>query len=332
MSEMPRRELPWEELPEGGTDVERRLRALLAEESDTMRVGVIPHVEIVREGRRARRRRRAVLGAGLSVLIAVPTGAFAAHSFQGSDAQPSLTAAPSPGTVAPGAGADGTADAADPEGEPAPGLPQPPSDPERQLLDGITLEDARAQLRMCLDEYGDDGGYGWPEGEQVPIDPADLKILLAWQGHGGENQGPGPIRRVLAVTVAGEGYAELVCNQSMGEADAGTGMQSVVGTAPPERTEVIDSHWQRYHTPEMGLDGDWESELPFRWAYFNHVDEEAVARVTVEYGGETQEAILDGGFFLSSGVVDTAPDAHPVVVGYDAEGEVVYDSRDVPQP
>jgi hypothetical protein len=313
--------------PGEDTPLERRLRALLAEEGHAVPVRGTPHIEIMEEGRRVRRRRRAVLGAGLSVLIAVPAVALAAQGSYGSDT-PSPAAAGEPSeTTRPGSGTGGTPEA-EPNEEPVPDQPLPPSDPERQLLDGITLEEARAQLRMCLDEYADDEGEGWLDDGLPKLDASDLKILLAWQGHGGENQGPGPIRRVLAVSVADVGHAELVCNQSMGETTAGTGMQSALGFEPPERPEVIGRDWDRYHTPEEGLDGDWGSELPFRWAYFNYVDEGAVARVTVEYGGETQEAIVDGGFFLTAGSVETPPDAHPVVLGYDEEGEVVYDSRE----
>jgi hypothetical protein len=308
------------------TPAERRLRALLAEEGLAVHVGGAPHAEIVQEGRRARRRSRTVLGAGLAVLVAVPAVALAAQGFQDSEARPPVAGNTSD-ALTPGAGGEQPPEATEPPEETPSDQPRPPSDPERQLLDGITLEEARAQLTGCLDEYM--GRPAWGD-DPMEVDPADLQILLAWQGHGGENQGPGPIRRVLAVSVAGDVQAELVCNKSMEETGAGSGMQSSVGLRPPERREVLGLEWRRYHTPEVGLTGDWSSHLPFRWAFFNHVDEEAVARVTVEYGGETHEALIDGGFYLTAGLLDERPDAGLRVRGYDAGGEVIFDSRDHP--
>jgi hypothetical protein len=345
------------------TPLEQQLRSILAEEAGELRVGEAPYGAILHEGRIARRRSRAALGAGMAVLVALPGVTLAgATLLQDRDASGTGQTGPAAGPTAPTDEhgdpepdpnpvdeydpADGTGtgpeveaekggttgqDPADPggPGDPEPDQPLPPSDPGRQLLDGITLEEARAQLLSCVQQHNDPAEDEKPPMEQPDVDPADLQILLAWQGHGGENQGPGPIRRVLAASVTGEMHVRMVCSRSMGETDAGSGLSVGFHPWPLQQPEPIGTIYGRYHTPEEGLNGDWSSELPFRWVLFDTVDD-SVARVTVEYAGETQEALLDGGFYITAGIIETPPTALPTVLGYDADGELIYDSRNDP--
>ncbi|WP_448319307.1 hypothetical protein [Streptomyces sp. CO7] len=59
----------------------------------------------------------------------------------------------------------------------------------------------------------------------------------------------------------------------------------------------------------------------------------SVDRVTVEYGGGTEEAALDDGWFVAAGELEREPTALPRIKGYDAAGELVYDSdRDKAYP
>lgn len=320
---------PQDGLGAGSTPLERELRQLLEDEAITVRVGEAPYGQILKEGRQARHRSRMVLGAGLAVLVAVPGGLLAAQSFTPSS-EPAGQVSPAAGGGIEGGGG-GHQEAPQDEGAEATGAEEeaadhalPPSDPERQLLDGITLEQARDQLDHCIDDWADRSS--WPTDEQPELDASGLRILLAWDGSGGENQGHGTIRRVLAATADQEEpyTTRLVCSQRVGEGDAGSGIRSSVGADIPDG-EVVGDTWGRYATPEDGLEGDWSGELPFRWAHFDTIAD-SVDRVTVEYGGDTQEALLEGGFYITAGILEAPPEAMPRVRAYDEDGELIHDS------
>ncbi|RBM11692.1 hypothetical protein [Streptomyces sp. PT12] len=307
------------------TPLEAKLRELLAERARDAAPAEAPVDTIVDRGRRARRRGRIALSAGAAVLVAVPSAAIAAQGDWLADGEPATAAAP----AEPEEGQEPEA-SSEPPAESVSGVPQGPSDPERQLFDGVTLEQATASLESCLAEFPlteppvsvpeeGSGGSEFIEGEPLDIDLSELRIVLAWVSQGDENRGSEPMTRVLAVTsVPDEAPLQLVC---AAREDGAANMQSV---SPAERTQPVvpETGAGRYQGPQVG---EWT--LPFRWADFGVVTSE-VERVTVTYAGETEEAALDAGYYVAAGMGEQEAEGAPVVVGYDADGEVVYDSRE----
>ncbi|MGP4112938.1 hypothetical protein ACTWP5_18760 [Streptomyces sp. 4N509B] len=319
--------------PDGGGEsaVEAELRHLLAEHADGFAPRATPYASIVRQGRAARRRGRIALGAGAAVMAAaVPAATLASGNlWPGGEDESDLTA-----PAAPSGGEQ------EEQSRPSPTTPegaQGPSDPERQLLDGITLEQANTSLERCLEEFPVelDGGFPEiPEGESSgPVEPPgpsdvapeDLRILFAWINQGDENSGVEPMTRVLAVSEDAEAdpQVQLVCAD---RASGSQGVQSSVGSLTLDNGLPVypDPNASRYYGPMMG---EWE--LPFRWADFGLVSPE-VDRVTVTYGGETVEAVLEAGYFMAAGISEVESAGPPHIVGYDPGGWVVYDSNDDP--
>ncbi|WP_165988646.1 hypothetical protein [Streptomyces sp. YIM 98790] len=324
---------------------EARLRAMLSSRAEELPATEAPYGDIVRRGRAARQRGRVALGAGLALLVALPGSVFAAQQFGGQQSvtpgggpdgpagtpEPQEAAGPgTSGTSGEGGSEDGTGTGTEEQAVPE-GTVQPPSDPARQLLDGITLEQAQADVMACIDDQWVNNEAPLLGGTPAP-DPDDLRILVAWQGHGGENQGPGPIRRVMVVDTDPDPTANhnFVCSKWPDD-DTGfygfyNGFSDRVELKRMER--VVDANSSiRYETAEGGIDGDWE--MPFRWVKFGAFTEE-VAEVTVEYGGTAHEVVYDAGFFLASGVLEETPGAYPVLKAYDAEGGLLYDSTEDP--
>ncbi len=237
----------------------------------------------------------------------------AQQDWLGGDGTPSVAAPPSVTPSEPAAGADS---------EMPPGGPAGPSDPERQLLDGITFEQAADSLARCIADWGNMSSL--PDQEQSDIEVGDLRILLAWVSQGDENRGPEPIRQVLAVSddPAADPHFQLVC-ADRGDEGGTVGMQSTTGRpAAPGPAVRPEPGASRYLGPMMG---EWSS--PFRWAHFGTLDPEVV-RVTVQYAGTTEEAVVEAGYFAVAGMAAGTPDGSPVVTGYGADGEVLYDSTE----
>ncbi|RKN07537.1 hypothetical protein [Streptomyces radicis] len=313
------------------TPLEAKLRELLAERARDAAPAEAPVDTIVDSGRRARRRGRIALSAGAAVLVAVPGAAIAAQGEWLADGDTATAAAPAESEqgAEQGSGPEEAPPSESPA-EPSPEVPQGPSDPERQLFDGVTLEQATASLESCLAEFplreppvsapGEGSGETeFVEGEPLDMDLSELRIVLAWVSQGDENRGPEPMTQVVAVTaVPDEAPLQLVC---AAREDGAANMQS---GSPAERTQPVvpEIGAGRYQGPQVG---EWT--LPFRWADFGVVTSE-VERVTVTYAGETEEAALDTGYYVAAGMAEQEAEGAPVVVGYDAEGEVVYDSRE----
>jgi hypothetical protein len=202
-----------------------------------------------------------------------------------------------------------------------------PSDPERQLLDGITLEEARSQARACVERLSSEQAVaeaeamGEPPPEEVP--PGDVRILLAWVMQGHENVGLGEHTRVLVVSddPDADPFVQFACSTSGGVGSTGDGRPT------PENGQAVspDSNADRFYIPPTM--GEWE--LPFRWVDYGLVSPE-VERVTVTYAGETEEAVIEAGYYAVGGMAEEWPEERPVVIGYGADGEVLYDSREDP--
>ncbi len=296
--------------PTGADDsvLEAELRLLLNERADGIPPETTPYDTILSKGRAARRRRTVALCAGAAVLAAAgPAAAIGLQS--GGASSPPPAAVGSPADTPTDSPAETPTETPTETGSEGPGGP---SDPERQLLDGVTLEQAAASLERCLAEYA----------PQEDVD--DLRILLAWVAQGDENRGEGPFRQVLAVTDDREAAdpMQFVCSEGP---DGRGGMQS--GPRPTFDNDLPvypDINAGRYFAPMMGT---WE--LPFRWADFGVVQPD-VERVTVTHAGVTEEAVLEEGYFVVAGTAEEQPDANPVVLGYDADGAIVYDSREDP--
>ncbi|WP_159029779.1 hypothetical protein [Streptomyces marincola] len=309
---------------EGGEDsddtvVESELRRILAERAAGAAPSEAPYEAIVRQGRSARRRGRTLLGAGAAVLVAVPCMVVGAQlgwpEGEGGASTEARTSSPAPPSV-PASGTAGTTDAGAPAEQ-----PKGPSEPARQLLDGITEEQAGRTLARCLEDWQEEGRF-----EPPPTEIADLRILLAWVSQGDDNRGHEPIRQVLAVSddPGARPHVQLVC----GERDEGTGVvgrQVATGRAsesgPPVRPEPGA---RRHYRPAPG---SWTA--PFRWAHFGVVDPE-VARVTVEYAGAREEAVVEAGYFAVAGMGEAVGEESPVIKGYGADGTLLYDSAEAP--
>ncbi|WP_351228199.1 hypothetical protein [Streptomyces sp. NPDC002133] len=290
-----------------GGDFEAQLRGLLAEDAYTIRPSSAPYPAIRRQGTVERRRRVAAAGAVLMTLAAVPVGAYAlVGGDTGGD-----TAAPTP-----------SFSATQPTAAPTPAPSASPSGPARpatdgQLLDGITFEQATEGLEKCLAyDRGHQGIMG-----KTDLGSADgYRIILAMKSTGDSNA-PGDGMFVVAVKEKPQ-QTRLICRIKDGEAQ---GINTSVGAGgPPDAGPVMaDINGGKLYQRSFLDRGNWK--LPFRWGAIGRA-EPSVARVTVSYGDATSQAALDHGWFVASGVLNQQVSAAPHIKGYDADGELVYDS------
>lgn len=298
------------------------LRALLVEDAEALTPPAAPLEAIRRRGRAARRRRTAVLGAALAVLAVAPLGV---HWLTAPAAAPVVRAAAPTTPAGPGA---------------APARRQGPARPatEGQLLDGITYEQAAQGLRECVDDNrllpGDPAkgasaqpGRGLPSnavrGERRLSAPEDFRLLLAMRATGDSNSTGDGFFVVAVDDAPGEGGStRLICTL---KDDQVSGINtSTGGTGDPNAGPVVmDVNALKLYSQSVMDRGAWR--LPFRWGVVGTV-EPSVARVTVEYGGETEEAVLDDGWFVAAGELDRQVTLSPHLRGYDADGKLVYDS------
>ncbi|MEU9730413.1 hypothetical protein [Streptomyces sp. NPDC048002] len=287
---------------------EERLRELLAEDAYTIRPSAAPYPAIRRRGAAERRRRVAAAGAVLVTLAALPVGAYAVGGKDGGGG--STASAPSPS-------ASGTLDptpSATPSGPARPGT-------DGQLLDGISYEQSAHALDQCL-AYDAQHTTG-PQGDG-PGPAAGYRIILAMKSTGDSNA-PGDGMFVVAVKGSGADATRLICNIRDGEAQ---GLNISSGGNGPDASAVVpDINAGKLYQQSVLDRGHWT--LPFRWGVIGTV-EPSVAEVTVDYGGDTRPAALDHGWFVASGVLDQQVTVAPRVKGYDAGGELVYDSDQDP--
>ncbi|WP_130798824.1 hypothetical protein [Streptomyces otsuchiensis] len=329
--------------------IEHRLRQLLAEEAEGVRATEPPCTDIVQVARTARARRRAVLGASLAVLVAVPGAAVAGAAVFGSGPDADHhAAAPAtesdagtgdPGAPAPPDDSDDSSDAddgdggqADSDGADHQGTARLPEHPERQLLDGVSGEEARSIAEDCLafhhKSQEESAAFGMEIGTMPEFQPEDLTILYAWRAQGGVNVDMAYQTRVLVVaTDPPEGAVlELIC---AADEDGATGLQSAAGSVEGlGGDQHVDTSWAaRYASPGEGV--EVSDDRPLRWASFGRVSD-AVDRVTVEHAGQSQEALISGGYYLSTGNMETATRQRPVITAYDADGDLLFDSTTLP--
>lgn len=302
---------------------EEQLRRMLAERAEWAAPPEAPSDSIVRRGRAARRRRRVVLGGGLVVLAVLPGVAVAGYGpWQSQEESPPVAAPPGSGESSGEAAPTPARSESAPEG---------PGTPERQLLDGITLDEARASLERCLEARKDRPALPANEenaADPAPLDPASLRIVLAWEGAGSENLGAGPVRQVHAVTAdpSAEPHTRLTCTDRPETAEHVGIQDESGGTRPPHRLVDADPKAKRHYAwPEAGHGGN----PPHRWVHYGTVAHD-IDRVTVTYGGETHEAVIEAGEFVAAGQLFEEPVSQPAIVGYDADGTVLYDSAAAP--
>ncbi|MFE2546773.1 hypothetical protein [Actinacidiphila glaucinigra] len=304
---------------DGDTEFEARLRELLEEQTDGLRTSEAPYATILRQGRTSRRRRVFAAGAGLAALVAVPGTAVAMHYQPGAggqaalpahDARPSVTASAT--QVQPSAPVRTSASPSGPAGPVTPG----------QLADGITMERAGEVLERCL-AYS---GQHQPKASAFASDygkAEDYRVILALNASGDENS-PGDGIRVVAVGTVDGAPARLICTDKDGKAG---GINSSVGAdgAPGRGPVVPDDNAYRLYKQDTATGPGLPYRFPFRWGSVGTV-EPGVAKVTVSWGGVTQQAALDHGYFAATGVLAAAEDSLPHIKGYDAAGKLVYDS------
>ncbi|MFJ5547516.1 hypothetical protein [Streptomyces sp. NPDC093225] len=290
-------------------DAERALRRLLAEDAEGLRPTPVPYAAILRQGRTERRRRTAAVAAAVVALALVPAAAYALTDLTRGEQRPSA-AGPAPSTTAPAAPKPGT--------KPAPKGPGAPATPG-QLVDGITFAQAAHGLEACLEfrraNHLDPRNPG-------PGRPDDYRILLAHRSTGDDNA-PGDGTYVVAVPAAGRQGERLICSLKDGRAN---GLNASTPDADPGAGPVQpDVNGQKLYRQALVTSTGYR--LPFRWGAIGTVDA-AVAKVTVSYGGRTEAAALDHGWFAATGVLTDQPQRAPHIMGYDAAGAQVYDSDD----
>jgi hypothetical protein len=289
---------------DGDPGFEERMRVLLAEDAYTIRPSPVPYTEIRRRGVSERRRRAAVTGAVLMSLVALPVGAYA---LAGGDGEHGARTA----AVEPADGTSRTTPA--PSSTKASGPARPAG--EGQLLDGITFAEATAGLKACLTaEGGESSGRGPALGKAE-----DYRIILAAESTGGRATGDG--FHVVGVSERSAGL-RVVCDIQNGEPSGiSTGTRD---SDPPDAGPVVpDVNASDLFRQPLAAKGHWQ--LPFRWGVMGTV-EPSVAEVSVSYGGVTRRAVLDHGWFVSSGVLDRQVTTAPHIKGYDDDGDLVYDS------
>ncbi|MBQ1088131.1 hypothetical protein [Streptomyces sp. B93] len=279
---------------------EERVRDLLSEDAYTISPSPAPYPAIRRRGVAWRRRRVAATGAALAALVAAPVGAYAMTGADGSGG----------GKASPAASS--TAAAPTPTPAPTP----TGADTRGVLLDGITYEQAAEDLEYCV-------GFRWPSAsEDIDYgDPADYRVLLAMRSTGDSNA-PGDGRFVVAVA-DGTPMKRLICNVKDGDDGPGRSFTGIDMAGPDAGPVVPDANAHKLYSQSFLDKGNWQ--LPFRWAGIGTV-EDSVARVTVEYGGETSEAVLDDGWYVATGELDQQVTKAPHVKGFDGDGKLVYDS------
>jgi hypothetical protein len=297
---------------DAGRRGEEALRTLLAEHAAALTPAAAPVEAIRRRGLAARRRRSTVLGAALAV------ASLGTYWLATPGAAPADGAAALPRVTVPGLDREGRG----------------------QLLDGITYEQAARGLTGCLDKLRPEqdhlhGRSSAPPGTQKrapyvlpPVE--DLRVLLAVRA-GADGNPVGDDFYVVAVNDPADpdDTIRLQCRVK-GDRLPDSGVQSTGVEASQARPVVPDVNSSVLFPQGGGLEIEWK--LPFRWGAVGAVAP-SVARVSVEYGGVTVEAVLDGGWFVASGELGREVTALPHIKGYDAVGELVYDSdRDKQYP
>ncbi|MFF5185075.1 hypothetical protein ACFY30_15030 [Streptomyces sp. NPDC000345] len=285
------------------TDFEQQLRELLVRDADIVRPAPAPYPAIRRRGMAERRRRVAAVGAALVALTAVPVGAYAWAGGNGErevDTATPMTSASAPRST--GASPEET------------GPARPAGD--GQLLDGITFAQASDGLRTCLAAERPSSSLGIKLGKAE-----DYRILLAAKSTGDSND-PGDGFHVVAVKDEPAGF-RVICDIKDGEA-SGINVSARDAAAADAGPVVPDPNAGDLYRQSVIDQGQWK--LPYRWAAIGYVDE-SVAKVTVTYGDSTTDpAVLDHGWFVATGVVHQQVDLAPHIMGYDSDGELVYDS------
>ncbi|MFE5209795.1 hypothetical protein [Streptomyces sp. NPDC056600] len=274
----------------GGADSsqEAALRSLLAEQAGELDPSPAPYGRIRHRGRIARRKRSAVLGAALAVLAVAPLGVYrlAAPATTGGD------------TVGPAAGG--------------------------RLLDGVTHEQATRGLRACLDHWREATAGEPPPSGPLPVAPPveEFRMLLAMRATVTDDPMKAGFVVVAVDDEAAPGHvARTVCHVKDGSKASGGQVRGPArGAGPVALDRDISVLSPRF---DDGSGKGWK--LPFRWGAVGTVTP-SVARVTVTYGGRTEEAALDEGWFVAAGELDRKATAPPHIKGYDAAGELVYDS------
>ncbi|MFD7387160.1 hypothetical protein ACFV46_01690 [Streptomyces sp. NPDC059852] len=283
-------------------DFEGELRELLAEDAYTIRPSAAPYPQIRRRGALERRRRVAVAGAALATLAAVPA---AVYGLGTGSAQGSTAAAPTPSRTA------------------TPSVsPTPSAEPDRAtaaLFDGITYRQARDGLENCLDsEFTRD----WP-GRPGLAPPDAYAIVLAMRSTGDSNTGGDGV--FVVAQADDEERSSLICRLEDGVTQGITGFPDESDDIPDAGAVLVNPNSNRLFQQTVLDHGRWK--LPFRWAVIGTA-KPSVARVTVSYGDSSAEVTVDDGRFVASGVLNEQVTRAPHIKGYDAGGELVYDSDD----
>ncbi|MDX3214656.1 hypothetical protein PV318_03720 [Streptomyces sp. ME02-6991-2B] len=304
---------------DGDTEFEARLRELLGEQADDLRTRDAPYTTIVRRGRTSRRRRLCAAGAALAALAAVPGTAVAMYYQPGS------------GGPAVGPASDTRPSAEESAARPhpsapvrtsvSPGGPKGPVTPG-QLADGITMERAADALEDCLafeaKSQRADSPFRLDVGKSE-----DYRVILALNATGDMNS-PGDGIRVVAIGTPAGTPVRLICTEKDGGTQ-GADTSSGDGAEPGRGPVVPDINAFRLYKQDTATGPGLPARFPFRWGSVGTV-EPGVAKVTVSWGGVTQEAALDHGYFAATGILKGPEDSSPHIKGYDAAGKLVYDS------
>lgn len=100
-------------------------------------------------------------------------------------------------------------------------------------------------------------------------------------------------------------------------------------TSEPVVDDACDGEYVLCY-PVLEVAPEPSSGHPFTWLDFGHVNATDVARVSVQYGGPQQDAVIVNGHWFASGTLTQPQSKAPRVRAFDAGGKQVYDSAQDP--
>ncbi|MCF2530236.1 hypothetical protein [Yinghuangia soli] len=290
------------------SDDEVRDVLVLALEGDDPGLG--PDIgALLSKGRRLRRRNRIRKGIAAAAAVACLvggsawfTGAFDTSAGPG----PATSVSPAPRTAS--------------------GVPVPEASSGPLVLDpAFTAGDARGVLVNCIDHHAKaapttaSGDPAYPRFTER--DPDKYRILY----FGPFIPNPGPTTWGTALlAVDSEGNADYCRNSPDGWYSARDIRRVPDQSAARPAAMSVARNDLCY--PDLAKRPQPSPEFPFRWLDFGRLPDPKAVRVTVEYGGKTQDAALSHGFWFAAGELVRPETYTPIIRSYDADGRLLYDS------
>jgi hypothetical protein len=324
-------------------EVERRLEELARAVDALVRIDRPGALRA--RGRPLRVRRRLVLATGVTgmaatvgVALAVAPGtgrgsADTTGASTGGVSVPATTGVPAPSssaratspatpTAAPTTPSSGATMLAGPDG-----------------LIGVTAEQAQHAWAACLAADAAAAakmpahtqavnGVTMPPIQPRDADPSHYSILYALKITANPNEG---VAGVGVLALAKDGKTVDYCRD---RSDGWAGVKdyqaydSPWSATTPVATDACNGEYDLCY-PVLEVAPAPSTRDPFNWLDFGHTQAD-VKRVTVQYGGPQQDAVMVDGHWIASGTLTTPQSKAPRVRGFDASGKQVYDSMKDP--